>query len=79
MAQPRITVRCFMCGSDFQMGPHRYEGQHIPRYNIDVCGICYKTNWDGWGPYCEERLIEHLKQQDIPIPRRNKKGWLPRD
>jgi hypothetical protein len=79
MSEFKFMVRCFMCGSEFQMGPHRYDGKHIPRYKIDVCRACYDGNWDGWAPHCEERLIEHLEKEGISIPKRNKRGWIPRD
>ena len=29
MTKPKAMVRCFMCDSDFQMGPHRYDGKYI--------------------------------------------------
>jgi hypothetical protein len=75
----KIMIRCFCCGQDFQFGPHIYAGKHINKYNISVCSSCYGSNWDGWGPTCESKLLAHLKDKELPIPRRNEKGWLPRD
>jgi hypothetical protein len=76
----KFMYQCFMCGEEYQFGPHRYEGKNIPRYNIGVCNICYEANWDGWAPpEYENKLIAHLKKEGIPIPERNEKGWLPRD
>jgi hypothetical protein len=75
----KIMDRCFICDGSFQMGPHRYDGEYIKRYEISVCSICWKSNWDGWAPHYEERLIPHLKERGIPPPKRNGKGLLPRN
>ena len=79
MPKPKAMIRCFMCDREFQMGPQRYEGRYIRRYQISVCKICYDGNWDGWGPDNEERLINHLKKEGISVPKKNKDGWLPRE
>ena len=71
--------RCFMCDNEFLMGPDRYDGKFIRSYKINVCRICYNGNWDGWCPDFEDRLIEHLNKENLPIPERNEKGWLPRN
>jgi len=78
MAEEKIMQRCFMCGSEYQFGPHRYDGKYISRYQISVCRSCYDSNWDGWAHY-EPRLVAHLKANNLPIPARNEKGWLPRE
>lgn len=69
---------CQMCGSKYQMGRHIYEGKHIAAYDLDVCKGCYEGNWDGWAPHYEERLVSHLKEKGIQIPKRNEKGLYPR-
>ncbi len=69
---------CQMCSSSYQMGRHIYDGKHIARYNLDVCKTCYDGNWDGWAPHYEEKLLAHLKEQNISVPERNEKGWYPR-
>jgi|GraSoiStandDraft_47_1057283.scaffolds.fasta_scaffold114530_2 hypothetical protein len=74
-----VFEECFCCGKKFQMGPHRYDGKYIAYYKISLCQSCYAGNWDGIGPYCEERLVAHLNENNIPVPSRNGKGWLPRD
>ena len=68
-----------MCGRQFQMGPHRYDGKFISRYQISVCRACYEGNWDGWAPHWEQHLVAHLKKNKLQIPEPNAKGWLPRD
>src|SRR5712691_6252889 len=70
---------CFCCGGKFQMGPHRYDGKYLSYYKISMCSSCYNGNWDGIGPYCEAKLIAHLEKENIPLPKRNAKGWIPRD
>lgn len=79
MDKPKKMYRCFICGNGFQIGAGRYDGKYIPRYKINVCRVCYDYNWDGWAPAFEKKLIAHLKKEGIPIPKRNKKEWLPRD
>jgi hypothetical protein len=69
---------CQMCGIKYQMGRHIYEGKHIATYDLDVCSICYQGNWDGWNSSYEQKLLSHLKEKKLPIPKRNEKGWLPR-
>lgn len=70
---------CQMCGSEFQMGRGIYNGKHISRYDLDVCKTCYESNWDGWAPQFEPKLLAHIKEKGIAVPQRNEKGWLPRD
>lgn len=79
MSEYKVMFSCFMCGDKFQMGPHTYKGKFISSYKISVCENCYKGNWDGWTLHYEERLLPHLKENGIPIPERNEKGWVPRE
>ena len=61
------------------MGPHRYDGKYIPRYQISVCSGCWSGNWDGWGPLHEPMIVAHAQEKGLTLPPRNQKGWLPRD
>jgi hypothetical protein len=70
---------CFCCGERFQMGPHAYHGQYIFYYKISLCNACYSGSWDGISPFCEEKLVDYLSKNNIPMPARNSKGLLPRD
>jgi hypothetical protein len=79
MATTKFAQHCDICGSEFQYGPHKYNGKYIARYQITVCMPCWESNWDGWAPGNEERLIAHLQKMGLPIPERNSKGWLPRE
>ena len=79
MNKDKIMLKCPLCYGEFQFGPHRYDGTAIPRYQITVCNSCHQSNWDGWAPHYEGHLIQHLKANNLPIPKRNAKGWFPRD
>ena len=79
MAEPKVLYTCDACGSQYQFGPHIYDGKHIDAYGINVCSGCYQGNWDGWAPHFEEAVTRHLRAKGLPIPPRNAKGWLPRD
>ena len=74
----KFMFRCDMCGREFQMGPHVYEGEYIESYKLNACNGCFESNWDGWGPFHEERLIAHLVKAGLSVPERNKRGWIPR-
>jgi hypothetical protein len=70
---------CTLCGSQFESGPGRQGGKTINRYRITVCRTCWDANWNGWAPLHEQKLIEHLKQEGLPVPVRNVVGQLPRE
>ena len=76
---PSFMLFCFCCNTKFQFGQHIYDGRWIAKYGIAVCSVCYQSNWDGWAPLYESRLISHLYEEGLPVPERNEKGWLPRD
>lgn len=71
--------QCFLCHSEFQYGPHLYDGKRIPIYEMSVCMNCYKGSHDGWAPIYEAKIILHLENKGLPIPDRQKDGYLPRD
>lgn len=79
MYKEKFMYDCGICGLEFQFGPHIYNGKHIASYQLTVCKGCWDGNWDGWGNTAEEKLIAHLKEKGISIPKRNEKGWLPRE
>lgn len=79
MAGFRNMSRCFLCENEYQMGPHMYEGKFISRYQFGVCMSCYNRNWDGWAPHHEGKILSHLRSKGLHVPKRNSKGWLPRD
>ena len=70
---------CFLCGKKFEFGSHKYYGKKVPYYEFMLCDAHYQGNWDGFAPHYEDKIIKHLKENNIPIPKRNEKGWLPRD
>jgi len=73
------TYRCFTCGCSVKLGPHEYTGQHIGKYDITACSVCWASNWDGWGPFEEKEILAHLEARGIKVPARNANGFLPRD
>lgn len=74
-----IVFQCDVCGSDYQSGPHRYEGHRLHLYgDIWCCDTCWKGNHDGWAPHYEPVLLEHLRRQGLPEPPRLPNGLLPR-
>lgn len=75
----KIMMICDICGQKYQFGNHKYDGKYIPKYKLNVCMSCYEGNWDGWAPHYEQKFIEHLNQNGLPLPERNSKGWFPRD
>jgi hypothetical protein len=73
-------IPCPLCGNLFQDGPHRYEGHRLHLYGaLYCCDTCWEGNWDGWNPAREEFLLKYLKEKGLPVPKRNEKGWLPRN
>jgi hypothetical protein len=80
MAEEKFMFKCDVCGMPYQQGPHRYDGHKLELYGgIFCCDSCWMANWDGWAPHLEEALIAHLNRKGLPIPKRNARGWLPRD
>lgn len=70
---------CFLCDRPYRAGPSIYDGRKIPAYDISVCMLCYRSNWDGFTYNDAAKIETHLKIKGLHIPQRNEKGWLPRD
>jgi hypothetical protein len=68
---------CDICTTRFQDGPHIYQGNYLPSYQIRVCESCLRTNWDGWAPHLENAVTAKLRLNGLPIPERNAAGLLP--
>jgi hypothetical protein len=79
MERKPFYCTCGLCGMTFQFGPGRYDGKHIPGYNLTVCKGCYDANWDGWAPQWEAKILQHLHENGLPVPAKNSQGLLPRD
>lgn len=71
MIKEKFMFNCEVCGKLYQSGGNRG--------GIFCCDFCWDGNWDGWAPHYENILLEHLKRKGLPIPKRNAKGWLPRN
>ncbi len=70
---------CDLCGDNYQMGRHLYNGKQISLYQLGVCMSCYNDNRDGWAPHYEDKIMAHLKEKGLTVPNRNEKGLLPSD
>ena len=73
-----INKQCGVCHNEFQFSKHKYNGKYIRSYDLWVCTNCWESNWDGWSPCREPKILEHLKEKNLSIPNRNSKGLLPR-
>ena len=73
------VVSCQMCGKEYRSARNINEGRYIPKYAIAVCQLCYDCNALGWAPLYEQTLLAHLQLNNIPLPKRNEKGLLPRE
>ena len=72
-----IIVKCTTCDSEFQMGPNAYAGKWLPLYQMHVCSSCHSGNLDGFSIHYDIRIIKHLKDNGLPVPKRNERGYLP--
>ena len=79
MTKEKFMYKCDLCGQQYQHGPHRYEGHIVRLYKMTICDLCWKTNHDGFAPHYEDKILNHLKQNNLPIPESNIKGLLPRE
>lgn len=79
MHNEKFMFTCDVCGGQYQMGRHKYDGKQIPRYQLGVCKMCYDSNWNGWTPEYEQKILDHLIEKGLPEPDRNENGLLPRD
>lgn len=70
--------RCDLCRNPIVDEPHRHEWHMLSHYQMMLCPICYKGNWDGIGPAFEPIFEKHLLDRGISLPSRNAKGWYPR-
>jgi hypothetical protein len=68
-------VKCFLCETPFQFGPHIYNGRRIPEWDMMVCRGCYQGNWDGIVPESRPRLLPYLKSKGITV-KPNAQGWI---
>jgi hypothetical protein len=80
MTKEKFMHKCDVCCKEYQHGPHIYEGHKLELYgDIFCCDSCWKFNWDGWAPHYDKILLEHLLRQGLLVPKRNAKGFLPRN
>jgi hypothetical protein len=75
MEQHRITYSCFLCCTEFQYGPHIYDGSYVKAWDIMTCNRCRRANWDGILPGSFPQLEKHFRERGLQ-PEMNAKGWI---
>ncbi len=70
---------CHVCNRVKNNGNGKYDLRKCSGYEIFVCDSCFEGNWDGWGLHCEPRILAILEEKGLLPPKRNAKGWLPRE
>lgn len=75
MKNDKTYYDCILCDVPFQFGPHVYMGRHIAAWNVQICEVCIRANWNGIMTEQHPRLMEHLRKQGVPV-KLNPKGWL---
>jgi hypothetical protein len=78
MTKEKFMNKCDLCGKQYQNGPNRY-GYIVKLYEMAICNSCWIGNHDGFAPHYEDKILNHLKQNNLPVPERNIKGLLPRE
>lgn len=68
--------QCALCHREFQFGHHRYDGRHIPQWNVYICEWCEAGNADGIQPHQHQDLINDLRARGVVV-QLNSRGWLP--
>ena len=75
----QMYANCDICKKEVPFGKGAYHIRKVERYNIYCCDSCWDGNWDGWNTRHEAFLLEKLKENNLPLPERNKNGLLPRE
>jgi hypothetical protein len=71
----KTLCECFLCSNEFQFGPHIYNGHRIPRWDVLLCSMCIKTNWEGVVPATRPHLVPYLKSRQLSV-KLNARGWI---
>ncbi len=74
-----VKEKCFLCGREFDFGPHVYDGKFLSSYKISLCMNCYNSNYDGYAANNGNKIIKHLTSMNLDVPELNSKGLLPRE
>ncbi len=74
---PYLIEKCLTCERTFQYGNHIYDGRKSKAYQAWFGNFCLRNNAEGWAPFYEDRILNHLKAIGLPVPKRNSDGWLP--
>lgn len=66
---------CFVCGQQFQRGPHIYNGRMIRGWGELVCDPCIKINHDGIVSESRPHIIPALRSKGVE-PKLNANGFI---
>ena len=69
-------ITCLLCEAD---GFSRVGSVHVRGYEFDVCQTHWEGNYDGWNSHYDWIILEFLNKHKIKVPRKGKKGFLPRE
>lgn len=60
-------VDCACCGREFRCGPHIYNGQNVPGWNVPMCHWCKPPFRQGQEVSPTPRLMAALKANDVSV------------
>ncbi|GEM_PF-4523488 len=67
---------CLLCQAD---GFPRVGPVHVLGYEFDVCQSHWDGNKEGWNDHYEWIILDFMNKRAIKVPRKGKKGTLPRE
>ena len=70
------ALNCLLCEVD---GFSRTGTVHVQGYEFEVCQSHWDGNDHGWDNHYEWVILDHLNAHKIKVPKKDKKGFLPRD
>jgi hypothetical protein len=66
---------CDLCGHKFPFSNGKYYGKKIANWDMMLCDICRKANWDGIVPETYPGFVRKLHALGIEV-KLNDKGWI---
>jgi len=70
-------LQCAFCQATADLLIGKYPISNLHGYNLPICDLCRRSNYDGWRDPYEAKLLAHLEANDIPVPQRLDNGRLP--
>ena len=75
-AEDAFFMECECCGAEFQCGPHIYNGQNVPGWEVPMCHWCKPPFLLGHELSPTPRLLAALKARGVSVAL-NARGMLP--